>query len=192
MADDSILPLPDPTGPSAEPPGAQPSADRSSASTWPLPLRQRRKGGRQATMRQRSNPLARRWTLVAAAACLLPLLLQVPPTLALGHRRGRGRSVPLLARDGRAPTWLRLILLIVALLGAVMTLLRLPLRPRYRLRIAGDDAGAEAGGNAFAARCPQPVGFRAVRTVRDLPARPGAAVAHAGADRRDRGAGDTC
>src|SRR5690606_28786275 len=34
-------------------------------------------------MPERLPPTLRRWCMVAAAACLLPLLLQVPPTLAL-------------------------------------------------------------------------------------------------------------
>lgn len=62
---------------------------------------------------------ARHWTLVAAAACLLPLLLQVPPVLAAGIG-AVAIAIPLLAREGRAPGWLR-FLLIIALMGTVMT-----------------------------------------------------------------------
>ena len=64
-------------------------------------------------------PTARRWTLLAALACLSPLLLQVPHTLALGIA-AVAIAVPLLAKQGHAPAWLRL-LLIAALLGTVTT-----------------------------------------------------------------------
>lgn len=78
------------------------------------------------------DPIARRWTLVASAACLLPLLLQVPPLLAVGIG-AIAIAIPLLVRDGRAPGWLRFVLL-VALMGIVIT--------RYEFRFGRDTACA--------------------------------------------------
>ncbi len=78
------------------------------------------------------NPVARRWTLAASAACLLPLLLQVPPLLAAGIGTV-AIAIPLLVREGRAPGWLRFVLL-VALMGIVMT--------RYEFRFGRDTACA--------------------------------------------------
>ncbi|MFZ5635209.1 MAG: transglutaminaseTgpA domain-containing protein [Pseudomonadota bacterium] len=100
------------------------------------------------------EPLARRWTLGAAAGCLLPLLLQVPPTLALGIG-AVALAVPLLARDGRAPGWLRL-LLIVGLLGTVMTL--------YGFRF-GRDTGCALLATMLALK---PVEMRTLRDARSL------------------------
>ena len=66
------------------------------------------------------DPIARRWVLAAAATCLLPLLLQQPGALGAGIG-AVAIAVPLLAREGRAPTWLKLVL-IVALIGTVTVL----------------------------------------------------------------------
>lgn len=100
------------------------------------------------------DPVARLWTLTAAAACLLPLLLQVPPTLALGIG-AVAMAVPLLAREGRAPTWLRLML-IIALFGTVMTL--------YGYRF-GRDTGCALLATMLALK---PVEMRSLRDARSL------------------------
>lgn len=100
------------------------------------------------------EPLARRWTLGAAAGCLLPLLLQVPPTLALGIG-AVALAVPLLAREGRAPGWLR-FLLIAGLLGTVMTL--------YGFRF-GRDTGCALLATMLALK---PVEMRTLRDARSL------------------------
>lgn len=64
------------------------------------------------------DPQSRAWTLLAAGACLLPLLLQLPGTLALGI----GVSALLVAALSwrrPLPGWLRLLLALV-LVGAVL------------------------------------------------------------------------
>jgi transglutaminase-like putative cysteine protease len=98
--------------------------------------------------------VARRWSLAAAAACLLPLLLQVPGTLALGIA-AVAIAIPLLAREGRAPGWLRLVL-ILALLGTVMTL--------YGFRF-GRDTGCALLATMLALK---PVEMRTLRDARSL------------------------
>ncbi|KAF1709907.1 hypothetical protein CSC70_09450 [Pseudoxanthomonas kalamensis DSM 18571] len=60
---------------------------------------------------------ARAWTLVAAAACLLPLLLQLPAMLAWGAA-GVATVVAMLSWQRPLPAWLR-VLLAMALLAAV-------------------------------------------------------------------------
>ncbi|NOT89331.1 MAG: DUF3488 domain-containing transglutaminase family protein [Lysobacter sp.] len=100
------------------------------------------------------DPIARRWTLAAAAACLLPLLLQVPPLLGVGIG-AVAVAIPLLVRDGRAPGWLRL-LLIVALMGTVMT--------RYEFRF-GRDTGCALLATMLALK---PVEMRSLRDARSL------------------------
>ncbi len=100
------------------------------------------------------EPLARRWTLAAAASCLLPLLLEVPPTLALGIG-AVALAVPLLSRDGHAPGWLRLVL-IFGLLGTVMTL--------YGFRF-GRDTGCALLATMLALK---PVEMRSLRDARSL------------------------
>ncbi len=100
------------------------------------------------------EPVARRWTLAATAACLLPLLLQVPGTLALGIA-AVAIAIPLLAREGRAPTWLRLML-ILALIGTVMTL--------YGFRF-GRDTGCALLATMLALK---PVEMRSLRDARSL------------------------
>lgn len=100
------------------------------------------------------EPIARRWSLAAAAACLLPLLLQVPGTLALGIA-AVALAIPMLAREGRAPTWLRLVL-ILALLGTVLTI--------YGFRF-GRDTGCALLGTMLALK---PVEMRSLRDARSL------------------------
>ncbi len=100
------------------------------------------------------DPIARRWALAASAACLLPLLLQVPPMLALGIG-AVAVVIPLLARDGRAPGWLR-FLLILALLGTVMT--------RYEFRF-GRDTGCALLATMLALK---PVEMQTLRDARSL------------------------
>ena len=100
------------------------------------------------------DPIARRWTLAAAAACLLPLLLQVPPVLAVGIG-AVAIAIPLLAREGRAPGWLR-FLLIAALLGTVMT--------RYGFRF-GRDTGCALLATMLALK---PVEMHTLRDARSL------------------------
>ncbi len=100
------------------------------------------------------DPFARRWTLAAAGACLLPLLLQVPAELAIGIG-AVALVIPFLARDGRAPGWLRL-LLIVALLGTVMT--------RYEFRF-GRDTGCALLATMLALK---PVEMHTLRDARSL------------------------
>jgi transglutaminase-like putative cysteine protease len=96
----------------------------------------------------------RRWALAASTACLLPLLLELPPTLALGIG-AVALAVPLLAREGHAPTWLRL-LLIFGLLGTVMTL--------YGFRF-GRDTGCALLATMLALK---PVEMRSLRDARSL------------------------
>src|SRR5690606_39380136 len=64
------------------------------------------------------GPRTRLWTLVAAGACLLPLLLQLPPVMAavIG---ALGIVIAVATRRHRLPAWLRL-LLAAALVGYVM------------------------------------------------------------------------
>lgn len=70
--------------------------------------------------RDRLDALSRRWTLASGAVALTPLLLQMPGQLALGII-ALGVLVPLLARNGTTPGWLRL-LLVVALTSTVLSL----------------------------------------------------------------------
>jgi protein-glutamine gamma-glutamyltransferase len=100
------------------------------------------------------DPLARLWTLAAAGTCLLPLLLQVPPVLAFGIGIV-AIAIPFLAREGRAPGWLRL-LLIAALLGTVMT--------RYDYRF-GRDTGCALLATMLALK---PVEMHSLRDARSL------------------------
>jgi protein-glutamine gamma-glutamyltransferase len=100
------------------------------------------------------DPIARRWTLAASMSCLLPLLLQVPPVLAVGIG-AVAIVIPLLAREGRAPGWLRL-LLIVGLMGMVMT--------RYGFRF-GRDTGCALLATMLALK---PVEMRSLRDARSL------------------------
>lgn len=100
------------------------------------------------------EPAGRRWALAASTACLLPLLLELPPTLALGIG-AVALAVPLLAREGQAPTWLRL-LLIFGLLGTVMTL--------YGFRF-GRDTGCALLATMLALK---PVEMRSLRDARSL------------------------
>ncbi|MBL8264150.1 MAG: DUF3488 domain-containing transglutaminase family protein [Xanthomonadaceae bacterium] len=98
--------------------------------------------------------LSRRWALAAALLCLLPLLLQVPNTLGFGIG-AVALAVPLLARNGHAPAWLR-FLLIVALLGTVVTL--------FEFRF-GRDTGCAMLATMLAIK---PVEMRSLRDARSL------------------------
>ena len=100
------------------------------------------------------DPIARRWTLAAAATCLLPLLMQVPPLLGVGIG-AVAIAIPLLVRDGRAPGWLRFVL-IVALMGTVMT--------RYEFRF-GRDTGCALLATMLALK---PVEMQSLRDARSL------------------------
>lgn len=100
------------------------------------------------------DPLSRRWALAAALLCLLPLLLQMPGSLTLGIG-AVALAVPLLARDGHAPGWLRFVL-IAALLGTVMTL--------YGFRF-GRDTGCAMLATMLALK---PVEMRSLRDARSL------------------------
>ena len=64
------------------------------------------------------DPQSRLWTLAAAAACLLPLLLQLPGAMAIAIAV-LGVAIAATTRRRRLPAWLRL-LLALALLGYVM------------------------------------------------------------------------
>ncbi|WP_084500290.1 transglutaminase TgpA family protein [Luteimonas mephitis] len=64
------------------------------------------------------DPQSRRWTLAAAATCLLPLLLQLPAAMAIVIAV-LGCAVAATTRRHRLPGWLR-VLLALALLGYVM------------------------------------------------------------------------
>ena len=64
------------------------------------------------------DPHARGWTLAAAGACVLPLLLQLPPALALGIG-ATGAAIATLSWRRVPPGWLRL-LVALALAGAVL------------------------------------------------------------------------
>ena len=126
----------------------------SPASVSPLPNPPlQRKGGRQAAAPM-LDPIARRWTLVAAATCLLPLLLQVPPILAAGIG-AVATAVPFFVREGRAPGWLK-FLLIVALMGTVMA--------RYEFRF-GRDTGCALLATMLALK---PVEMQSLRDARSL------------------------
>ena len=73
-------------------------------------------------MRVESMPLdtrGRAWTLLAMAACLLPLLLQLPMRASLGTTIV-GLAMVTLAWRWQVPTWLRL-LLVVSLVGIVLS-----------------------------------------------------------------------
>ncbi|MCA1714236.1 MAG: DUF3488 domain-containing protein, partial [Gammaproteobacteria bacterium] len=65
------------------------------------------------------DPQSRGWTLLAAAACLLPLLLQLPPRTAAVIAVA-GLAIVALSWRRPLPGWLRL-LLAVALVGGVLT-----------------------------------------------------------------------
>lgn len=67
----------------------------------------------------RLEPQSRGWTLLAAAACLLPLLLQLPSRMALAITAA-GLLVTGLSWRRPLPGWLRL-LLAVALVGGLLT-----------------------------------------------------------------------
>lgn len=96
----------------------------------------------------------RSWTLAASACCVLPLLLQLPPELALGVA-AVGIAMPVIAREGRTPGWLRL-LLVVALLGTVLL--------RYRFGF-GRDTGCALLATMLALK---PSELRTVRDARSL------------------------
>src|SRR5690606_999498 len=64
------------------------------------------------------NASSRGWSMAAAGACLLPLLLQLPGSVALGIG-GLGLLVVALSWRLQVPSWLRL-LLAPALLGLVL------------------------------------------------------------------------
>lgn len=100
------------------------------------------------------DPIARRWTLAAAATCLLPLLLQVPPILAVGIG-AVAIAIPFFVREGRAPGWLKFVL-IVALMGTVMT--------RYEFRF-GRDTGCALLATMLALK---PVEMQSLRDARSL------------------------
>src|SRR5690606_8024425 len=68
---------------------------------------------------------SRRWALAAAAACLLPLLLQLPATMALGCV-GVGLLVVLASRRRPLPAWIR-VLLALCLVGMVLSMSRFSL-----------------------------------------------------------------
>ncbi|TXH77375.1 MAG: DUF3488 domain-containing protein, partial [Lysobacteraceae bacterium] len=67
-------------------------------------------------------PVSRYVTLSAAAVCLLPLLLQLPGRLMIGVA-AIALAVPMLARRGDVPAWLRFVL-VIALLATVLSLYR--------------------------------------------------------------------
>ncbi|MBF6023600.1 transglutaminaseTgpA domain-containing protein [Lysobacter niastensis] len=76
-------------------------------------------------MRKPTIPLdapRRRWTLAASAACLLPLLLQLPPGLAV-LIGASAMAVGAMAWRQPLPGWMRLVLTL-ALVGAVLGLAR--------------------------------------------------------------------
>src|SRR3546814_12182943 len=64
------------------------------------------------------DPRTRLWALVAAGACLLPLLLQLPPVMG-AVIAALGVVIAAATRRHRLPAWLRL-LLAAALVGYVM------------------------------------------------------------------------
>ncbi|WP_460761827.1 transglutaminase TgpA family protein [Lysobacter fragariae] len=64
------------------------------------------------------DPVSRRWALLAAAACIVPLLLQIPFTLAAPIAAACAATLALAWR-GPLPSWLRL-LLTVLVIGAVL------------------------------------------------------------------------
>jgi transglutaminase-like putative cysteine protease len=64
------------------------------------------------------DPQSRRWTLLAAAACLLPLLLQLPPRMAVAIA-AIGVGVAMLGPRRALPGWLRFALAL-GLLGFVL------------------------------------------------------------------------
>ena len=64
------------------------------------------------------DPQTRLWALVAAGACLLPLVLQLPATMAVVIAV-LGFAVATISSRRRLPAWLR-VLLAAALVGYVM------------------------------------------------------------------------
>jgi len=66
---------------------------------------------------------SRFWTLLAAGACLLPLLLQLPARLAFGIAAVAVLVAAATWRGGALPAWLRL-LVALGLIGSVMTMSR--------------------------------------------------------------------
>lgn len=68
------------------------------------------------------TPAGRAWALAAAAACLLPLLPQLPRTLAAGTV-AVALATALLSRRGPLPGWLRIVLAL-ALVGTVLVTFR--------------------------------------------------------------------
>jgi len=72
--------------------------------------------------RLKLDPRSRVWTLLAAAACLLPLLLQLPATLAAGIA-ATGVAVTAFSWRRPLPAWTR-VALALALLAAVLATMR--------------------------------------------------------------------
>lgn len=72
--------------------------------------------------RLRLDPRSRGWTLLAAAACLLPLLLQLPAALSAGIALA-GVAVTALSWRRPLPAWMRVVLALV-LLAAVLAAMR--------------------------------------------------------------------
>jgi transglutaminase-like putative cysteine protease len=77
---------------------------------------------RASTDKPGLDPQSRGWSLAAAGACLLPLLLQLPPRLDIGIAIA-AMAVAMMSWRRPLPAWLRL-LLAVALTGAVLTMSR--------------------------------------------------------------------
>src|SRR5690606_251598 len=72
--------------------------------------------------RLKLDPRSRGWTLLAAAACLLPLLLQLPGSLSVGIA-ATGVAVTSLSWRKPLPAWMRVVLAMV-LLAAVLATMR--------------------------------------------------------------------
>lgn len=97
---------------------------------------------------------SRRWVLAAAAACLVPLLLQLPPSLA-GVLLATAVAVTTLSWRRPLPGWVRL-LLTLALVGAVLTLAGFSI---------GRDTGCALLGAMLAAKPAETSGLRDARSL---------------------------
>jgi len=100
------------------------------------------------------DPLSRRWALLAGAACLLPLLLQLPPQLG-ALIAASGVAVTALSWRRPLSNWIR-VLLAFALIGIVLSL------TGFRM---GRDTGCALLGAMLAIKPAETVGLRDARSL---------------------------
>lgn len=97
---------------------------------------------------------SRRWVLLAAGACLLPLLLQLPPSLG-GVLLATALAVTALSWSQPLPVWVR-VLLTLALVGAVLVLAGFSI---------GRDTGCALLGAMLAVKPAETSGLRDARSL---------------------------